>query len=76
MLLEGETAYDLAVVTNKGFHSKFEFFLVNLRKDKYLGPQLKVIYVVRVLEYQQRGLPRDQIVVHLSNIPVTIKFKD
>ena len=68
MLLEGEMAYELAVVTNKGFHSKQEYFL-SIEEDKYFGPQLKVIYVLRVLEYQQRGLPHDQIVVQFSNIP-------
>jgi len=69
MLLEGETAYDRADVTNKVFHSKLELFLFNLRKGKYFGPQHKVIYEVRVIEYQQRGLPHAHIVVQLSNIP-------
>jgi len=69
MLIEGQTAYDRADVTCKVFHAKVDIFMHNLRLGKYFGPDHKIIYEIRVIEYQQRGLPHVHIVVQLSNIP-------
>ena len=69
MLLEGETAYDRADITCKVFHAKLDSFMHNLRKGKYFGPCHEIVYEVRVIEYQQRGLPHAHLVVQLSNIP-------
>ena len=69
MLLEGETAYDRADITNKVFHTKLERFLHNMRNGKYFGQQHRPIYELRVIEYQQRGLPHAHMVFQLDNIP-------
>jgi len=69
MPIEGQTAYDRADVTCKVFHANVDIFMHNLRLGKYFGPDHKIIYEIRVIEYQQRGLPHVHIVVQLSNIP-------
>ena len=69
MLFEGETAYDRPDITCKVFHTKLDYFLHNLRNGKYFEEKHKVIYEIRVIEYQQRGLPHCHLVVMLSNIP-------
>ena len=69
MLFEGETAYDRPDITCKVFHKKLENLLYNLRNGKYFGQKHKIVYEIRVIEYQQRGLPHCHLVVMLSDIP-------
>ena len=51
------------------FHKKLENLLYNLRNGKYFGQKHKIVYEIRVIEYQQRGLPHCHLVVMLSDIP-------
>gem|GEM_PF-2308791 len=69
MLFEGETAYDRADITTKVFHEKLDRFLFNMRNGKYFGQRHKPTYELRVIEYQQRGLPHAHMVFQLDNIP-------
>ena len=69
MLFEGETAYDRADITTKVFHEKLDRFLHNMRNGKYFGHRHKPTYELRVIEYQQRGLPHAHMVFQLDNIP-------
>ena len=69
MLLEGETAYDRADITCKVFHAKVDSFMHNFRKGKYFGPCHEIVYEVRVIGYQQWGLPHAHLVIQLSSIP-------
>ena len=50
------------------FHARLEAFLYNLRHGKYFGG-LKTAYVMRVIEYQHRGLPHAHIVFRLDEGP-------
>ena len=43
-------------------------FLSNLKSGKYFGTH-KVVYAIRVIEYQHRGMPHAHIVVKLSDMP-------
>ena len=66
MLFEGETAYDRADITTKVFHEKLDRFLHNMRNGKYFGHRHKPTYELRVIEYQQRGLPHAVSYTHLT----------
>lgn len=68
MLLYGQSAYDRPDVVCRVFHRKVDLLMKNLRKGKYFGSS-KVIYLMRVYEYQYRGFPHAHIVVRLSNSP-------
>jgi hypothetical protein len=47
---------------------KLIIFISNLKKGKYFGNR-KYEYIIRVIEYQHRGLPHAHIVVRLENVP-------
>jgi hypothetical protein len=50
------------------FHARLESLLFNLRHGKYFGGG-KTVYIMRVIEYQFRGLPHCHIVFRLDNGP-------
>ena len=54
MLLAGQTAFDRPDIVTRVFHQRLEAFLSNLRAGKYFGAH-KVVYIIRVIEYQHRG---------------------
>jgi len=49
------------------FHARLEALLHNLRSGKYFNG--KTCYIIRVIEYQFRGLPHAHIVFRLENGP-------
>jgi len=49
------------------FHARLEALLYNLRNGKYFNS--KTCYIIRVIEYQFRGLPHAHIVFRLENGP-------
>ena len=54
-------------VVDQVFHARLEALVHNLRKGKYFDS--KLIYIIRVIEYQFRGLPHAHIVFRLENGP-------
>jgi hypothetical protein len=68
MLLPGQTAFDRPEVTVRIFHEKLKRLLENLRNGHYFGDSL-IIYELRVIEYQHRGLPHAHLVFKLSDTP-------
>ena len=58
MLLPGQTAFDRPDIVTRVFHQRLEAFLSNLRAGKYFGAH-KVVYIIRVIEYQHRGKSHD-----------------
>jgi hypothetical protein len=50
------------------FHARLEALLHNLRNGKYFGGG-EIVYIMRVIEYQFRGLPHCHIVFRLQNGP-------
>lgn len=66
---EGQTAYDRPDITCRVFHTKVSLLLEAIRNGAIFGRQHIVIYELRVIEYQKRGLPHCHIVLRLENIP-------
>jgi hypothetical protein len=54
------------------FHARLQAFLHNLRHGKYFGGDTTV-FIIRVIEYQERGLPHAHIVYRLQ--AASRKFK-
>lgn len=52
----------------KVFKLKLDILLKNIEKKKYFGNR-KIIYLMRVIEYQHRGMPHAHIVIKLSDMP-------
>ena len=50
------------------FKQRLNALLHNLRNGKYFGDG-KIAYMMRVIEYQHRGLPHAHIVFQLTNAP-------
>jgi hypothetical protein len=69
MLLPGQTAFDRPDITVRIFHDKLKFLLENLRNGHYFGNS-RIVYELRVIEYQHRGLPHAHIVFKLSDTPL------
>lgn len=78
MLLPGQTAFDRPDVVDRVFKNKLDALLANIRLGKYFDEfypngdvktRREVIYEIRVIEYQHRGMPHAHIVVKLSNSP-------
>ena len=67
-LFPSQTAFDREDITCQVFHAKVSSFMANLRVGKYFGGA-KIVYEMRVIEYQHRGLPHAHIVVRLDNHP-------
>jgi hypothetical protein len=68
MLLPGQTAFDRPDITVRIFHEKLKILLKNIRDGHYFGDSI-VVYELRVIEYQHRGLPHAHVVFKLSNVP-------
>jgi hypothetical protein len=78
-LLPGQTAFDRPDICTQVFkHDRLDAFLGNLRAGKYFDSEdefkdftvrRKIIYEIRVIEYQHRGLPHAHIIIKLSNTP-------
>jgi len=68
MLLPGQTAFDRPDITVRIFHKKLKVLLENLRNGEYFGNS-RIIYELRVIEYQHRGLPHAHLVFKLSDTP-------
>ena len=56
-------------IVNKVFHARLQALLHNLRSGKYFDNGVP-IYIMRVIEYQFRGLPHAHIVFRLANGPI------
>lgn len=77
-LLPGQTAFDRPDICTQVFKHRLDAFLGNLRAGKYFDGEdsfkdctvrRKIIYEIRVIEYQHRGLPHAHIIIKLSNTP-------
>ena len=66
MLLPGQTAFDRPDIVTRVFHQRLEAFLANLRAGKYFGTH-RVVYILRVIEYQHRGEFNLFLPNHLNN---------
>ena len=60
----GQTAYDNPLITNRIFKKRLDALIANLRSGYYFGNR-KIVYDLRVIEYQHRGLPHAHIVFKL-----------
>jgi hypothetical protein len=58
----------------KVFKAKLDIFLQNLKSGKYFGNR-RTVYILRVIEYQHRGMPHVHIVIKLSDMPNDIEGK-
>jgi len=67
-LFNGDSPFDRPSIVNRVFHAKLEAFFHNLRKGKYFGG-LEIVYLFRVIEYQNRGMPHAHVVVKLKDAP-------
>ena len=68
MLLPGQTAFDRPDITVRVFHEKLSLLLKNIRNGNYFGDSV-VLYELRVIEYQNRGLPHCHLILKLSDVP-------
>lgn len=78
MLLPGQTAFNRPDIVCRVFHERLRAFLKNIRDGKYFDDldhdgdvvvRREVIYELRVIEYQHRGLPHAHIIYKFGNIP-------
>jgi hypothetical protein len=67
-LLEGQTAFDREDIVCQVFKHRLDKILKNIRNGAYFGPS-QLAYVMRVIEYQHRGMPHAHIVLKLANTP-------
>jgi hypothetical protein len=58
----------------KVFKAKLDIFLQNLKSGKYFGNR-RMVYILRFIEYQHRGMPHVHIVIKLSDMPNDIEGK-
>jgi hypothetical protein len=73
-LLAGQSAFDRPDITCQVFKNKLDAILHNLKAGKYFGNN-DVQYLMKVIEYQHRGLPHAHIVVKFTDGFVP-NFKD
>lgn len=77
-LLPGQSIYDRPDLQARIFHARLEAFIFNLRFGKYytddMGNPIKLKYILRVIEYQNRGLPHCHIVIKLDDDHDPIRF--
>lgn len=78
MLLPNQSAFDRPDIVCQVFKERLAALIRNIRSGKYfddtdnLGHRTrrrKIIYELRVIEYQHRGLPHAHIVIKLDNTP-------
>lgn len=67
-LLQGQTAFDREDIVCQVFKLKLDLVLKNTRTGKYFGNH-QVAYIMRVIEYQHRGMPHAHIVLKLKDVP-------
>ena len=65
---KGQTAYERADVTNMVFKEKLEALINNIKSGKYFNGAVPV-YMMYVIEWQERGLPHAHIIIRLTNHP-------
>jgi len=63
-----QTAYDRPDVVDMVFHEKLNLLLNNLKTGVYTEGEVP-IYIIYVIEWQERGLPHVHIVLRLTNHP-------
>jgi hypothetical protein len=77
-LLPGQSAFDRPDVVCQVFQHRLSAVLHNLRQGKYFDDEdddgdvvvrRTVIYELRCIEYQHRGLPHTHIVISFNNVP-------
>ena len=66
-LLEGQTAFDRPDITVPVFHAKLTALINNLKYQKYFREEL--VYEMRSIEYQHRGMLHAHIVIQLKDVP-------
>ncbi len=67
-LLEGQSAFDRPdIITVPIFHAKLKALINNLKYQKYFREEL--VYEMRSIEYQHRGMPHAHIVLKLKDVP-------
>ena len=74
MLPRHQNAYENPFITCQVFKHRLDRFLYNLQNGVYFGGA-KVLYIMRVIEYQNRGLPHAHIVFKLEGIPSSVEGK-
>jgi hypothetical protein len=74
MLPQHQNACENPYITYQVFKHRLDRLLYNLQNGVYFGGA-KVLYIMRVIEYQNRGLPHAHIVFKLEGIPVDVQGK-
>ena len=74
MLPQHQNAYGNPYITCQVFKHRLDRFLYNLQNGVYFGGA-KLLYVMRVIEYQNRGLPHAHIVFKLEGVPDDVEGK-
>ena len=74
-MLPGQTAFDRDDIMCMSFKARLDNVLKNIRAGKYFGPH-QVVYMIRVIEYQHRGLPHAHIVVKLKDLPTVAEDRE
>ena len=63
--------FDMPDIVVEVFHARLQAFLHNLRNGHYFGGD-STVFIIRVIEYQERGLPHAHIVFRLEGAAKTI----
>ena len=66
-LLPGQSAFDRPDIVILVFHERLATLMSNLRNNKYFRED--VVYDLRSIEYQHRGMPHAHIVIALKDVP-------
>jgi energy-coupling factor transporter ATP-binding protein EcfA2 len=70
MLLQGQTIFQRPDIATQVFQARLKAMIHNIRSGKYCG-RSEPVYILRVIEYQHRGLPHAHVVFRLGNHPNT-----
>jgi hypothetical protein len=85
MLLPGQTPFNRPDIVCRIFYQRLKSFLNNIRNGKYFDDfdkdgevtvRREVIYELRVIEYQHRGLPHAHLIYKFSNTPESNESND
>ena len=68
-LCPGQKAYDRPDVTCRVFAAKMAMLLDAIRGGFIFGEPHEIVYSLRVVEYQKRGLPHMHMIFQLANVP-------
>ncbi len=66
-IVKGQTAFDRPDIIVPVFHAKLLALINNLKYRKYFRE--KLLYEMRSIEYQHRGMPHAHIVLSLKDVP-------